>query len=291
MGRAPLGLWVRGPLRLDQLPAPVAVVGSRSATTYGDRRRRRARRRPGPGRLHRGLRGRVRHRPGRPPRCARRRRSDRRRAGLRCRPGLPRRPPGAARPPGRARRVVSELAPGLRADPAAVPGPQPAHRRAVPRHRRGRGGGAQRRAQHRELDEPAQPAADGRARAGHQRPVRGRPPADPLAAPRRWSPAASDVLELVGAMGEHLPERARGPTAARDRLTAAQQQVLEAVPVTRPAPVRLDRPHRRARARRGPVRPDAAGAARPGRAAPDGLAARRRRGSGVRGADVLTLDR
>src|SRR4051794_23616709 len=35
MGRAPLGLWVRGPLRLDQLAAPVAVVGSRSATTYG----------------------------------------------------------------------------------------------------------------------------------------------------------------------------------------------------------------------------------------------------------------
>ena len=35
MGRAPLGLWVRGPLRLDALPDPVAIVGSRSATTYG----------------------------------------------------------------------------------------------------------------------------------------------------------------------------------------------------------------------------------------------------------------
>lgn len=35
MGRAPLGLWVRGPLRLNELPRPVAVVGSRSATTYG----------------------------------------------------------------------------------------------------------------------------------------------------------------------------------------------------------------------------------------------------------------
>ena len=34
-GGRPLGLWVRGPLRLDQLAAPVAVVGSRSATTYG----------------------------------------------------------------------------------------------------------------------------------------------------------------------------------------------------------------------------------------------------------------
>ena len=35
LGGAPLGLWVRGPLRLDALPAPVAVVGARSATTYG----------------------------------------------------------------------------------------------------------------------------------------------------------------------------------------------------------------------------------------------------------------
>ena len=31
----PLGLWVRGPLRLDELAGSVAVVGSRSATTYG----------------------------------------------------------------------------------------------------------------------------------------------------------------------------------------------------------------------------------------------------------------
>jgi DNA processing protein len=35
-GGAPLGLWVRGPLRLDQAArSAVAVVGSRSATTYG----------------------------------------------------------------------------------------------------------------------------------------------------------------------------------------------------------------------------------------------------------------
>lgn len=32
----PLGLWVRGPLRLDTLRRSVAVVGSRSATTYGE---------------------------------------------------------------------------------------------------------------------------------------------------------------------------------------------------------------------------------------------------------------
>jgi DNA processing protein len=34
-GGPPLGLWVRGPTRLDQLRRAVAVVGSRSATTYG----------------------------------------------------------------------------------------------------------------------------------------------------------------------------------------------------------------------------------------------------------------
>jgi len=34
-GGVPVGLWVRGPLRLDALRHPVAVVGSRSATTYG----------------------------------------------------------------------------------------------------------------------------------------------------------------------------------------------------------------------------------------------------------------
>ncbi|TQK72053.1 DNA-processing protein DprA [Nocardioides sp. SLBN-35] len=36
-GEVPVGLWVRGPLRLDRLGAAVAVVGSRSSTDYGDR--------------------------------------------------------------------------------------------------------------------------------------------------------------------------------------------------------------------------------------------------------------
>ncbi|WP_139982004.1 DNA-processing protein DprA [Nocardioides litoris] len=35
-GGVPLGLWVRGPARLDELARGVAVVGSRAATTYGD---------------------------------------------------------------------------------------------------------------------------------------------------------------------------------------------------------------------------------------------------------------
>ncbi|TWG96798.1 DNA processing protein [Nocardioides sp. J9] len=35
-GDVPVGLWVRGPGRLDQLAGAVAVVGSRTSTTYGD---------------------------------------------------------------------------------------------------------------------------------------------------------------------------------------------------------------------------------------------------------------
>lgn len=36
LGGTPIGLWVRGPLRLDEISDSVAVVGSRSSTTYGE---------------------------------------------------------------------------------------------------------------------------------------------------------------------------------------------------------------------------------------------------------------
>jgi DNA processing protein len=35
LGGTPVGLWVRGPVRLDEVARSVAVVGARSATTYG----------------------------------------------------------------------------------------------------------------------------------------------------------------------------------------------------------------------------------------------------------------
>lgn len=41
-----------------------------------------------------------------------------------------------------------------------------------------------------------------------------------------------DVLELVGGAGEHLTEDPRGPETARDRLRVRERQVLDAVPVT-----------------------------------------------------------
>ena len=46
----------------------------------------------------------------------------------------------------------------------------------------------------------------------------------------------SDVLELVSPAGSHLVAPARGPTHARDRLDLRDRRVLEAVPVVVPAP-------------------------------------------------------
>ncbi|MDE0778827.1 MAG: DNA-processing protein DprA, partial [Nocardioides sp.] len=43
--------------------------------------------------------------------------------------------------------------------------------------------------------------------------------------------SGSDVLELIGESGTHLVEPARAPETVRDRLTARQRQVLDAVPV------------------------------------------------------------
>ena len=108
----------------------VAVVGSRSATTYGtdvagELAAGLARAGLG-GRVRRG----VRHRPGGAPGRPGRRRADRRGARLRCRPCLPGRPPAAARPPGRPRRRRLRAGAGLRADADPLPGPQPADRGA-----------------------------------------------------------------------------------------------------------------------------------------------------------------
>ena len=65
----------------------------------------------------------------------------------------------------------------IRARPASIPGPQPAHR--GPRGRHGRGGGraAQRRPAHGRRRPRARPTGDGRAGPGHLRPLRGLSPA------------------------------------------------------------------------------------------------------------------
>jgi len=48
---------------------------------------------------------------------------------------------------------------------------------------------------------------------------------------------AADVLEVVGSSGEHLRDEPRAPARPRDRLSRRHQQVLDAVPVHRPAPL------------------------------------------------------
>ena len=151
-GGVPVGLWCRGPLRLDEATErAAAVVGSRSATTYGA---------DVAGDIAATLAreswtvvsgGRLRDRPGRPPRCPGQPGTDRGRARLRRRPGLPL---GAPQPdrlhrrrrPGRLRGAARVCA-----DPDPLPGPQPTDRGAEPRCRGGRGRRAQRGVEHREL--------------------------------------------------------------------------------------------------------------------------------------------
>lgn len=47
--------------------------------------------------------------------------------------------------------------------------------------------------------------------------------------------SGAEVLELLGESGEHLVEPPRGPTRPRDRLTVREQQLLDAVPVRQEA--------------------------------------------------------
>ena len=172
-GGPPLGLWVQGPS-----PArPATPRGRRRRVALGHdlrhRGRRRHRRHAGASRAPRGLRGRLRDRPGCPPRCPRRRRVRR----SPCSPAAPTVPiPTAHRDLldhlGRTSAGHRRGVAGLRADPGPLPEPQPSHRRADLRHGRRRGGGPQRRAQHRQLGHPAQPAPDGSPRPGDQCPVR-----------------------------------------------------------------------------------------------------------------------
>ena len=129
-----------------------------------------------------------------------------------------------------------DLRRGLRAATGAVrvahplPEPQPPDRRPHPRHRRGRGGGPQRGAQHRRLGSPSIPAADVGARPGDGRPVRGHPRAAPQGRrqhrhPRRGGPRAGRPRAATTSS-----RPAAGGSYARDRLPPRQQQVLDAVP-------------------------------------------------------------
>jgi DNA processing protein len=234
-GGMPLGLWVRGPVRLDEIAGSVAVVGSRSATTYGaDVASEIAAAVGEAGRCvvsgaafgidqagHRGaLAG-----------------GGRTVAVLAC--GADRAYPAAHR------QLIDHVAAHGAVVSEALPGWAPTRLRFLARNRliaaltvgtvvveAAVRSGALNTANwatrlNRHLLGVPGPVTSGPSQGVHQLIRSG---AATLVT------SGADVLEAVGASGEHLQAEPRGPSRARDRLTVRQQQVLDAVPAVQPAP-------------------------------------------------------
>jgi DNA processing protein len=234
MGRAPLGLWVRGPVRLHELTRAVAVVGSRSATTYGTGVAAEL----GAGVAQAGSAvvsgaafgiDEAAHRGALAA-------SGVTVAVLAC--GVDRAYPAAHR------RLLDHLADHGAVVSELAPGCAPTRLRFLARNRVIAG-----------LSQGTV-VVEAAVRSGAlntaswtsllHRPLMGVPgpvtsaPSEGVHELLRSGAAtlvtrAADVLELVGGMGEHLTESPRSEVTARDRLDRVQQRVLEAVPVRRPA--------------------------------------------------------
>lgn len=234
-GGPPLGLWVRGPLRLDQLERSVSIVGSRSATTYGaDTAAEIASVTAGAGHCvvsgaafgidqaaHRGALA------GGGPTVA----------VLAC---------GADRVyPAAHRQLLAHLGEHGAIVSEAPPGCAPTRIRFLARNRIIAALSAGTVVVEAALRSGALNTANWAERL--LRPVMG-VPGPVTSAPSQGvhqlirSGAASlvtsgqEVLEQVGGAGEHLVEEAQAPVRARDRLSARQQQTLDAVPVVSGAP-------------------------------------------------------
>ncbi|MGY2704227.1 MULTISPECIES: DNA-processing protein DprA [unclassified Nocardioides] len=234
-GGVPLGLWVRGPARLDELVSSVAVVGSRSATTYGaDVAADVAATVAETGRAvvsgaafgidqagHRGaLAG-----------------GGTTIAVLAC--GADRAYPAAHL------QLIEHIAAHGAVVSEALPGWAPTRLRFLARNRLIAGlttgtvvveaavrSGALNTANwasrlNRHLLGVPGPVTSGPSQGVHQLIRSG---AATLVT------SGAEVLEAVGAVGEHLAAEPRGRDRARDRLSTRQQQVLDAVPAVRPAP-------------------------------------------------------
>ncbi|SFC43883.1 DNA processing protein [Nocardioides terrae] len=232
-GGVPLGLWVRGPVRLDSLADSVAVVGSRSATDYGTTIAREISAQLAAERwavvsgaaygidqaAHRGaLAG-----------------GGVTVAVLAC--GADRFYPAAHE------RLIGHLAEHAAVISEAPPGAAPMRLRFLARNRiiaalsRGtviveaapRSGA---------LNTASWTDAISRPVMGVPGPVTAMTSAGVHVLLRRGATVvtnAGEVLESVGASGEHLAIDLRGPERPRDRLSMTQQQVLEAVPLFRPS--------------------------------------------------------
>jgi DNA processing protein len=233
LGGVPLGLWVRGPVRLDSLSDSVAVVGSRSATDYGSSLAREiAAALAAQGwsvvsgaafgidqAAHRGALA----------------AEGRTVAVLAC--GADRAYPVAHE------RLLGHLAEHGAVLSEAPPGAAPMRLRFLTRNRiiaaLTRGTVVVEAA-------PRSGALNTATWADRlSRPVMGVPgPVTSVASAgvhlllRRGATvvtSGAEVLEAVGVSGAHLPIEVRGPDRPRDRLSTRQQQVLDAVPSFRPA--------------------------------------------------------
>ena len=234
LGGPPIGLWVRGPLRLDGVRDSVAVVGSRSATTYGES-------------VARSLGAGV----ARAGRCLVSGaafgidQAAHRGALSVDGPSIAVLACGADRPyPAEHRTLIDHMASVGAVVSELPPGCAPLRIRFLARNRiiaaltcgtvvveAAIRSGA--------LNTASWATSLSRPLMGVPGPVT----SAPSQGVHHWirSGAASlvttpaDVLELVGASGDHLTEAPRGPERPRDRLSKRHRQVLEAVPVRRPA--------------------------------------------------------
>jgi len=235
-GGAPLGLWVRGPARLSEISAPVAIVGARSATTYGESAAAELAAdvaRAGSVVISGAAYG-IDQAAHRGTLAAR----GQTIAVLAC--GADRIYPSAHRD------LLAQLAQHGAIVAEVGLGRAPMRQRFLSRNRL-----IAALARGTVVVEAA--ARSGAINTAGWATRLGRPL---MAVPGPLSSATSEgthqlirdgaatlvtrgehVLEAVAPMGEHLTERVRGVERPRDRLTSREQRLLEAVPVARPAPV------------------------------------------------------
>lgn len=231
-GGTPIGLWVKGPLRLDELAGSVAIVGARSATSYGSQVSAEIAAglaRSGTGVIsgaafgideaaHRGALS------AEGPTVA----------VLAC--GADRAYPAAHR------RLISWIGDHGLVVSEAPPGGDPLKVRFLARNRLIAALGAGTVVVEAALRSGSLSTASWTERLG--RPVMGVPgPATSAQSQgvHEWLrlgtaqlvTCAEDVAELVGRAGEALVEDRREPVRPRDRFTVRQRQVLDALPVSR----------------------------------------------------------
>ncbi len=234
LGGPPIGLWVRGPLRLDEVADAVAVVGSRSATSYGES----VAREMGAG-VARSGRSLVSGAAFGIDQAAHR-------GALAVEgPSIAVLACGVDRPyPAEHRALIDHMATVGAVVSELPPGCAPLRIRFLARNRiiAGLTCGTvvvEAAARSGALNTAAWATSLSRPLMGVPGPVT----SAPSQGVHHWirSGAAAlvtrpaEVLEMVGGAGDHLTDDPRGAERPRDRLTRRHRQVLEAVPVRRPA--------------------------------------------------------